>query len=89
MSMLNIGTSALVTTQASLSTTSHNISNANTEGFNRQRVVQGTQISSFSGGYYIGSGAQVDSVERIFDQFLSDQVRVFTSQERQFDTCYL
>jgi flagellar hook-associated protein 1 FlgK len=84
--MLNIGTSALVTTQASLSTTSHNISNANTEGFNRQRVVQGTQISSFSGGYYIGSGAQVDSVERIFDQFLSDQVRVFTSQERQFDT---
>lgn len=86
MSMLNIGTSALITTQASLSTTSHNISNANTEGYNRQRVQQGTQIANFEGSSYIGSGTKVDSVERIFDQFLADQVRIFTSQEKQFDT---
>ncbi|MFT7414590.1 MAG: flagellar hook-associated protein 1 FlgK, partial [Methylophagaceae bacterium] len=86
MSMLNIGTSALLTTQASLSTTSHNISNVNTDGYNRQRVTQGTQVPKFEGGYYIGSGATISSVERIFDSFLSDQVRIFTSQEKSFDT---
>lgn len=86
MSMLNIGTSALLTTQASLSTTSHNISNVNTDGYNRQRVQQGTQAPNFEGGYYLGSGATISTVERIFDSFLADQVRVFTSQEKQFDT---
>jgi len=86
MSMLNIGTSALLTTQASLSTTSHNISNVNTDGYNRQRVTQGTQTANFEGGYYIGSGVTVSSVERIFDSFLSDQIRIFTSQEKSFDT---
>jgi len=84
--MLNIGTSALLTTQASLSTTSHNISNVNTDGYNRQRVTQGTQTANFEGGYYIGSGVTVSSVERIFDSFLSDQIRIFTSQEKSFDT---
>lgn len=86
MSMLNIGTSALLTTQASLSTTSHNISNVNTDGYNRQRVTQATQVPNFEGGYYIGSGVTVSSVERIFDSFLADQVRIFTSQEKSFDT---
>tara|TARA_R110001606_G_scaffold395213_1_gene567054 strand:- start:42290 stop:43993 length:1704 start_codon:yes stop_codon:yes gene_type:complete len=84
--MLNIGTSALLTTQASLSTTSNNISNVNTDGYNRQRVIQGTQTPNFEGGYYIGSGVTVNSVERIFDSFLSDQVRIFTSQEKSFST---
>ncbi len=86
MSMLNIGTSALLTTQASLSTASHNISNVNTEGYNRQRVTQGTQTPNFEGGYFIGTGVTVNGVERIFDSFLSDQVRIFTSQEKSFDT---
>ena len=86
MSMLNIGTSALLTSQTSLSTTSHNISNVNTEGYNRQRVTQVTQNPNFEGGYYVGSGVTVSSVERIFDSFLADQVRTFTSQEQSFDT---
>jgi len=84
--MLNIGTSALVTTQGALSTTSHNISNVNTEGYNRQRIEQGTRIPNFEGGYYIGSGVEISSVERLFDNFLAEQVRTFTSQEQQFDT---
>lgn len=88
MSMLNIGTSALITSQSALSTTSHNISNVNTDGYSRQRVEQDTRIPNFEGSYYIGSGVQVSSVERLFDQFLADQVRTFTSQEQQLDTFY-
>ena len=83
MSILNIGTSALLTTQGALATTSHNISNVNTEGYNRQRVEQGTRIPDFNGGYYTGTGVQIDSVQRLFDQFLADQVRLFTSQQQQ------
>ena len=86
MSMLNIGTSALITTQSALSTTGHNISNVNTEGYNRQRVEQGTRIPNFDGGQYYGSGVAVDSVARTFNTFLAEQVRTFTSQEQQLDT---
>ncbi|MDT8311348.1 MAG: flagellar hook-associated protein FlgK [Methylophaga sp.] len=86
MSILNIGTSALLTTQGALATTSHNISNVNTEGFNRQRVEQGTRIPDFNGGFFTGTGVQIDSVQRLFDQFLADQVRLFTSQQQQSAT---
>ncbi|HET8806927.1 MAG TPA: flagellar hook-associated protein FlgK [Methylophaga sp.] len=86
MSILNIGTSALLTTQGALATTSHNISNVNTEGYNRQRIEQGTRTPDFNGGYYTGSGVQIDSVQRLFDQFLADQVRLFTSQQQQLET---
>ncbi len=86
MSLLNIGTSALLTNQGALSTTGHNISNVNTEGYNRQRVEQGTRIPNFEGGYYIGSGVQIDDVQRLFDRFLADQVRLFSSQKEQLAT---
>jgi flagellar hook-associated protein 1 FlgK len=86
MSMLNIGTSALITSQGALSTTSHNISNVNTEGYNRQRVEQGTQIPNYEGGLYFGSGVEVTSVTRSYNGFLAEQVRTFTSQEKQLDT---
>lgn len=86
MSMLNIGTSALLTTQGALATTSHNISNVNTDGYNRQRVEQGTRIPDFNGGYYTGKGVQIDNIQRLFDQFLADQVRLFTSQQQQLET---
>ena len=83
MSMLSIGTSALTATQGALSTTSHNISNVNTEGYNRQRTEFGTYPADFEGTHYIGTGVQITSVERMFDQFLATEVRQYTSQEQQ------
>ncbi|MFW5451320.1 MAG: flagellar hook-associated protein FlgK [Methylophagaceae bacterium] len=88
MSLLNIGTTALLTTQNALATTSHNISNVNTEGYSRQRTEQVTHLPNFEGTHYIGSGVTVGSVERIYDTFLAEQVRRYTSQESQFDTFY-
>jgi len=86
MSMLSIGTTALIANQGALSTTSHNISNLNTEGYNRQRAEFGTYPANFEGTHYIGTGVQITSVERMFDQFLSNQVRQYTSQEQQLAT---
>lgn len=88
MSLLSIGTTALTATQAALSTTSHNISNINTEGYNRQRTEFGTSLPNFDGSHYVGSGVQVASVRRLFDDFLANQVRTFTSQEQQLDTVF-
>lgn len=88
MSLLNIGTSALLTTQTALATTSNNISNLNTEGYNRQRVEQGTLQPQFKGGFFIGTGVKVSAIERLYDQFLTEQIRSTSSQEQNLSTFY-
>lgn len=88
MSLLNIGSTALNANQAALSTTSYNISNINTDGYNRQRTEFGTSLPNFEGSHYLGSGVNVESVKRLFDDFLATQVRVFTSQESQSNTVF-
>ncbi len=85
-STLSIGTSGLLAAQGGLSTTSHNISNVNTDGYSRQRIEQGTRIPEYNGGFYLGTGTEITAVERMYDSFLADQVRLFTSQEQQFST---
>ncbi|EGL54709.1 MAG: flagellar hook-associated protein FlgK [Pseudomonadota bacterium] len=81
MSLLGIGTSALLTAQGNLSTTSHNISNVNTEGYTRQRADQATRTPDYKGDIYFGTGVQITSVERVYDTFLASQVRTYTAQE--------
>ena len=77
--MLGIGVSGLFSYQAALQTTSHNISNANTEGYTRQRVEFGTLPPQFFGGSYFGSGVQVAGVERVYNGFLANQVSIYQS----------
>ena len=55
----------------------------NTEGYSRQRTELNTTIPNNRGGHYFGSGVGITSVERIFDNFLADQVRTYTSQQAQ------
>ena len=72
--LLNIGKSALLSLQQSLSTTGHNIANVNTEGYSRQIAEFQTQTPQLVGDQYIGSGVRVSSIERAYDQFLVEQV---------------
>jgi len=74
-SILNVGTSALLSLQQAITTTGYNIANVNTEGYSRQRVNFDTLTPQLSGGSYIGSGVATDSIERIFDQFLNSEVQ--------------
>ena len=72
MSALNIATRALTTNQAALQVIGHNIANANTEGYTRQRVelqsVPGQQL----GSAYFGKGVQIETVARVgYDAFLT------------------
>lgn len=86
--LLNLGTSALLSIQQAISTTGHNIANVNTEGFSRQRVNFDTVIPEFYGGNYLGNGVKVDSVERFYDQFLTNEVRNRTASQSEMQTFY-
>jgi flagellar hook-associated protein 1 FlgK len=81
--VLDISVSGLLAYQRALQTTSHNISNVNTEGYSRQRVELSTQVPQFSGNGYIGSGVNIESISRIFDQYVQNQVQDLTSSHGQ------
>lgn len=74
MSFFSVGISALNAAQLGLTTTGHNISNVNTEGFHRQTAVQATNIPIASGAGFIGQGVHVETIKREFSQFLENQV---------------
>jgi len=73
--MLSNSVSGLLSMQRALSTTSHNVANANTPGYSRQSVEIGARPPQFMGGQYIGSGTQVNGITRSFDQFVENQLR--------------
>lgn len=83
--LYNVGITALAAAQASLRTASHNISNAQTEGYSRQRVDLGTQTPLFVGGSFIGAGVKLDAISRSYDSFLTSQVRVYNASHSRAD----
>lgn len=78
------GLSALLAAQRALQTTSNNIANANTEGYVRQRIDFQESPGTPLGRITIGSGVSVLSVSRVYDQFLTDNVRTSTSLEQRY-----
>lgn len=79
---LYIGLSGLRTQQTALDITGHNIANANTPGYSRQRAVlkpgSAYTVPAFNRPLYagqIGTGVQVAEVERIRDEFIERQLR--------------
>ncbi|WP_304641072.1 flagellar hook-associated protein FlgK [Pseudomonas sp.] len=77
--LFNIGLSGLRASQTQLSVTGQNISNINTPGYSRQTAVQSARDPSFTGAGYIGNGTSIVDVQRVYNQFLTNQVRASTS----------
>ncbi len=84
--LLSLGVSGLLANQRALGTVGQNISNANSEGYSRQRVEFGANAPLFFGGGYLGTGVSVKNVERVYDNFLNNQVQVYTSSFSQAET---
>lgn len=87
----NIATRGLFAQQKAIDTTSHNIANANTDGYSRQRVQLETSrpepmpsVNNAVGPGQIGTGVDVAAVNRIRDNFLDYQVRVENGVNGQF-----
>ncbi|WMD22616.1 flagellar hook-associated protein FlgK [Achromobacter seleniivolatilans] len=74
MNLYKTALGGLNAAQAGLATTSHNINNATTVGYNRQRVMTSTAGAQATSNGYIGRGVQVDTVERSYDSFLYKQL---------------
>ena len=85
VSIFGISVSGMLTNQSALDTTAHNIANANTEGYSRQRVSQQQRLPEFIGGNYFGSGVEVSQVKRIFDQTHQLEIQSATANFKQLE----
>lgn len=83
----NIAVKGLNANQTALHTTSHNISNANTEGFSRQRVeLKADTPYNMPGVGQLGTGVRLQSVVRMVDEFVDFQIRNENSTLSQYET---
>ncbi|TCP14428.1 flagellar hook-associated protein FlgK [Simplicispira metamorpha] len=73
MSLLNVGSRALLANQAAIQTAGNNIANVNTTGYSRQNVVLATMPGQLTGGGYIGKGVDIQTVLRNHSDLLTRQ----------------
>ncbi|MBD7909602.1 flagellar hook-associated protein FlgK [Sporosarcina gallistercoris] len=83
----------LQTQQSALYTTGHNISNANTLGYSRQRVnmeatggFPGVGLNAGTMPGFLGTGVQAGSIQRIRDSFVDQQYRGESNKLGYWDT---
>ena len=67
---LGVGYSGLNVAQVGVNVTGQNISNAETDGYSRKRVVQSAATPIFTAPGNMGNGVEIDNIERIFDNFV-------------------
>jgi len=84
--LLGVSITGIRVTQSALSTTGHNISNAGVEGYSRQKVNIQTNPATLTGVGYVGNGANVQSIERIVNDFITQQLRTDASLYNGLDT---
>ena len=72
--ILNVGAESLYNSKQGVDTTGHNIANAQTEGYSRQRVNVKARLPFLSRNLLIGDGAYTQSITRSHDQFIENQI---------------
>ncbi|HQT03075.1 MAG TPA: flagellar hook-associated protein FlgK [Thiotrichales bacterium] len=72
--LLLTASSGLRAFQQALNVTGHNIANVNTEGYNRQRLEINAGTPQLSAGGYVGTGARTVSINRVYQDYLSNQL---------------
>ena len=86
--ILSIGLSGTAASERSIATASHNIANAQTEGFSRQRVQVDTRPPQLTGVGALGTGVKINNVKRIHDEFVSSEMRSNASIANGLQTNY-
>jgi flagellar hook-associated protein 1 len=83
--ILSTGISGLRAFQRALDVTSHNIANVSTSGYSRQRVEMQTRDAERYGSGFLGTGADVATISRSYDDLLATQMRSATSTSSRLD----
>ncbi|VBB42512.1 putative First flagellar hook-filament junction protein FlgK [uncultured Desulfatiglans sp.] len=73
-SILHAAKGALTAQQLGISVTGHNIANANTPGYSRQRLVLETEVPQSNNPGQIGRGVKAAEVKRFHDRFIGLQL---------------
>jgi flagellar hook-associated protein 1 FlgK len=87
-SLLSIGKTGLMAAQTNLAIAGHNIANANVPGYSRQGSIQSTSVPQSTSGGYIGTGTEVTSIRRFYDNFLGRQVLNVEANKSSLDAYY-
>ncbi|KAA8996715.1 flagellar hook-associated protein FlgK [Affinibrenneria salicis] len=74
-SLLNIASSGLKAANLAISTTSNNIANSDTDGYNRQSVQMAQSGAQIAGYGSVGTGVTVLSINRAYDSLVVSQLR--------------
>ena len=77
---LNIGSESLFANRQGINTTSHNIANAHTKGYSRQRVDLTTRVPLERSGIQIGNGTYVQAISRAHNSMVEKQINHVQSQ---------
>jgi flagellar hook-associated protein 1 len=84
--ILSTSVSGLLAFQRALDVTSNNISNVSTPGYSVENINFTPQPGQATSSGYIGSGVQVQSITRAYDELLAGQVRSSQSSYSSFNT---
>jgi flagellar hook-associated protein FlgK len=77
----NTALSALTAARLALQTIGHNIANANTVGYSRQRVLMSALIpQSVRHGQAIGTGVGIDAIDQVYDPLITGRLRAQTHE---------
>ena len=83
---LGTATRGLAVVQSGIATTGHNIANANTPGYTRQKSLIEASQPYQTGVGTIGTGVEQISVERVVDRFVAERMVRETSRQANLDT---
>lgn len=86
--LANIALSGLSAHKTALSTAGHNIANVDTEGYSRQVATFDTFPPEPAGNGFIGSGVTISNINRVTDQFITDQLRRDTASKESYSAYF-
>lgn len=85
-SILSIANTGLRASQQAVSVTAHNLANAETEGYSRQRAVLGEGFPTYTPEGAYGTGVRVRDVARVRDEYTNTTVRRESSLQQEYST---
>jgi flagellar hook-associated protein 1 len=86
--IFSIGLSGLQAAQWGLTTTSQNISNASTPGYDVESAVFAESAGQYTGSGYIGNGVSTATVQRAYSQYLTTQLNSATATNSSLTANY-
>jgi flagellar hook-associated protein 1 FlgK len=82
-SILSVGAESLHASRQGVDTTGHNIANAHTEGYSRQRINLAPRDPLDTRGLVIGNGVYVKSITRAHDKFVENEINELNQEQGQ------